>query len=1218
MKRKFLSTLLFGALACTTLSTVTSCKDYDDDISANAQEISSLKTTVSNLQTALDQAKADATAALANYATKTELGNVSNSVAALQDAVAKLVTADQLQKALDEAKAALETKASQEDLDKVSQTVAAINADLDAIKTWQKTTDSAIETANKNIEAQKEALEELKKALEGKSSTEDLNALAKVVEGKADATALADLEKKVKAIEEAGYDLDELAKTFAKVSDLADLKKAMNDADTELTNKIGAQANILSVLVNKRLSSLVFKPAYMLDGVEADVLPALVKPYIYVFKSDKLGTKDEAIDDEKSGNQEALSIYPEYNIYYHFNPASSDLTGYAVSFFNNEPTKVTTTRAEGVNTNLKPAVSEIDNTYKTTTLGVVKIPVANSKETWKAMEDVYKAGKLPMVALQAAKGDTIITSDYAQIVPVNYKNLVLVDNEKATGLADCSMEGDFHHLNQNIARVIGWNNYSYYCHEVMYNDHNIDLTKFIDTHVNLGSVDNKSWNETEVTDSMLNVLGLSYKFHAISYTLNGGTVNEKTDQSIHLKVEENGKASVMEVDENGKVVGPNEKKGAVGRLPIVRVTLEDAAGNIYAYGYIKVKIVEEIATPQDVDVTFTETVNANCADNSISLTWAQAESKILNALNISHDTFLNRYWNWGDWEYAQYVKNADGTFSTVKENNNKIIAAILKAQTEHSTTLTSAEAMLAEFYAQGGVGYIEATAPAVSNGKTVSAGNFQNATNAWGSAELPQNYNGANTSIATWTFTAKDYSTLAKLNGFVDPATGKSLKPVKTYIRLGNSDAEGGTLYVGLNLPVGGMQFAAGTLGVHLNNKWYATASNAEGNDEIHANVAVPTTNPATGKVETFTYDILTTFKGGKVAVDYATGIKAENFTAFNNYAANYKFVFNPAKYNIMNGAAQQSEIKDIKSYATGASKTVYAIVAVKDNDGAKQLYAVEPTVENKTTKYIWSVQKAHQVASLLGSTIVYQTDEKVAQDILNYSGHEDLAKTFGAYIKMVNNADVCYDPFINGSDEFVVRFLRPINAAQGEGASAIDAVDGGSNINVNDMIKLDDWRDYGITYADKLAQSGKMHTDYINYYGITVTFDPAGARTDEDLADAERVELTNVEAIEKLGKIEDVDPNIALTPNSSFTFTPQWIEETYKEDEKTIDVPAHWGATVNGANILNYKNNTTTARKFHIYLPITVKYVFGDKAPIATFYGVITVNKTEQNAKKH
>ena len=1214
MKRKFLSTLLFGALACTTLSTVTSCKDYDDDISANAQEISSLKTTVSNLQTALDQAKADATAALANYATKTELGNVSNSVAALQDAVAKLVTADQLQKALDEAKAALETKASQEDLDKVSQTVAAINADLDAIKTWQKTTDSAIETANKNIEAQKEALEELKKALEGKSSTEDLNALAKVVEGKADATALADLEKKVKAIEEAGYDLDELAKTFAKVSDLADLKKAMNDADTELTNKIGAQANILSVLVNKRLSSLVFKPAYMLDGVEADVLPALVKPYIYVFKSDKLGTKDEAIDDEKSGNQEALSIYPEYNIYYHFNPASSDLTGYAVSFFNNEPTKVTTTRAEGVNTNLKPAVSEIDNTYKTTTLGVVKIPVANSKETWKAMEDVYKAGKLPMVALQAAKGDTIITSDYAQIVPVNYKNLVLVDNEKATGLADCSMEGDFHHLNQNIARVIGWNNNSYYCHEVMYNDHNIDLTKFIDTHVNLESVDNKSWNETEVTDSMLNVLGLSYKFHAISYTLNGGTVNEKTDQSIHLKVEENGKASVMEVDENGKVVGPNEKKGAVGRLPIVRVTLEDAAGNIYAYGYIKVKIVEEIATPQDVDVTFTETVNANCADNSISLTWAQAESKILNALNISHDTFLNRYWNWGDWEYAQYVKNADGTFSTVEENNNKIIAAILKAQAEHSTTLTSAEAMLAEFYAQGGVGYIEATAPAVSNGKTVSAGNFQNATNAWGSAELPQNYNGANTSIATWTFTAKDYSTLAKLNGFVDPATGKSLKPVKTYIRLRNHDAEGGYLYVGLNLPVGGMQFAAGTLGKHLNNKWYATASNAEGNNEIHANVVVPTADPAEGSVTDFTYNILSTFQGGKVSVDYANGIKADDFKAFNTYASNYKFYFDTEKYDAYPG--YNKTLDKAKVIVKGASGATYAIFV---NATANMLYAVKgeynesaKKVEYKTTSDNNNVQIITNLTGDNNQTAKYIRLNVYAQDILNYAGHKDLANTFGAYIKMKNDADVCYAPFINGSDEFVVRFLRPINATQGKGATAIDAVDGGSNINVMDMIALDDWRDYGITYADNVTGSGKMHPSYIGYYGITVTYDSKNARTDENLTDAERVELTDVASIEKLGIVKDVDPNINLTNGD--TFIPSYVKP--ETDEKgNITKAGYWtGAT------LNYKNNTTTARKFHIYLPITVKYNFGnlEGGEIATFYGVITVNPTVQNAKKH
>ena len=65
MKRKILSTLFMGAFLGATMSMFVSCKDYDDDINANATEIQSLKTQLATLQTALDKAKADAAAAIA-------------------------------------------------------------------------------------------------------------------------------------------------------------------------------------------------------------------------------------------------------------------------------------------------------------------------------------------------------------------------------------------------------------------------------------------------------------------------------------------------------------------------------------------------------------------------------------------------------------------------------------------------------------------------------------------------------------------------------------------------------------------------------------------------------------------------------------------------------------------------------------------------------------------------------------------------------------------------------------------------------------------------------------------------------------------------------------------------------------------------------------------------------------------------------------------------
>jgi outer membrane murein-binding lipoprotein Lpp len=56
MKRKFLSILMLGALIVTS-ATMTSCKDYDDDINANTSKIADLQTQIDKLNTDLTNCK---------------------------------------------------------------------------------------------------------------------------------------------------------------------------------------------------------------------------------------------------------------------------------------------------------------------------------------------------------------------------------------------------------------------------------------------------------------------------------------------------------------------------------------------------------------------------------------------------------------------------------------------------------------------------------------------------------------------------------------------------------------------------------------------------------------------------------------------------------------------------------------------------------------------------------------------------------------------------------------------------------------------------------------------------------------------------------------------------------------------------------------------------------------------------------------------------------
>ena len=71
--KKIFSTLLMGAFFIASVGMFTSCKDYDDDINANANDIAALKTQLATLDAALKKAQDDIKAAAGNYATKADI-----------------------------------------------------------------------------------------------------------------------------------------------------------------------------------------------------------------------------------------------------------------------------------------------------------------------------------------------------------------------------------------------------------------------------------------------------------------------------------------------------------------------------------------------------------------------------------------------------------------------------------------------------------------------------------------------------------------------------------------------------------------------------------------------------------------------------------------------------------------------------------------------------------------------------------------------------------------------------------------------------------------------------------------------------------------------------------------------------------------------------------------------------------------------------------------
>uniref|UniRef100_UPI003FED6043 hypothetical protein n=1 Tax=Prevotella sp. TaxID=59823 RepID=UPI003FED6043 len=247
MKRKYLSALLMGTLTVASMSTFTSCKDYDDDISNLQGQIDKLATAdqlsqkVAELQALISSNKSDITSLQAELAKKTTLDEVKAVLAdyatkqyvdaadkTLQDAIDALKTGDiaklkedvvKAQAAAD--KAAADAEKANADIVETLKTLATKTELQDAAGAAQK----AIEALeSKNAEALKKAQAEILETLKGyatKSDVKDgdkktLESLASTIKNASDALAQANANKQ--AIADA---LDILGKGYSKENTVA-------------------------------------------------------------------------------------------------------------------------------------------------------------------------------------------------------------------------------------------------------------------------------------------------------------------------------------------------------------------------------------------------------------------------------------------------------------------------------------------------------------------------------------------------------------------------------------------------------------------------------------------------------------------------------------------------------------------------------------------------------------------------------------------------------------------------------------------------------------------------------------------------------------------------------------------------------------------------------------------------------------------------------------
>ena len=292
MKKKIFSALLLVVFAFAATSTVVSCKDYEDDINANANDIKSLKDQYSTLQGALTAAQSAAQAAdaaakaaqqTANDAVKAAdsadkaaqaADEVAKAAKALAEAAATAEKVNQIEKALGDLEKLMTGKVSQEDFEAAKSKLA---GDIDGIDqklneltkgllseedvkkisdaAAQKAGEEAVQAVTSNLQSQLDVLNAFKKSIDDMKLPEliaELRSTFEKYEGNFEKIEkrLAELEKLPETVEANRKNIETLQGTVSTIQETLDKKANSADVTTEIAAAIEGLKGIMETADN--------------------------------------------------------------------------------------------------------------------------------------------------------------------------------------------------------------------------------------------------------------------------------------------------------------------------------------------------------------------------------------------------------------------------------------------------------------------------------------------------------------------------------------------------------------------------------------------------------------------------------------------------------------------------------------------------------------------------------------------------------------------------------------------------------------------------------------------------------------------------------------------------------------------------------------------------------------------------------------------------------
>ncbi len=622
MNKKYFSVLLMGAMTVATVGTVTSCKDYDDDISNLQEQIDKLSETIKNIQTQIDNG------AILTSVTPTENGM---TITLNQNGQTKNYTISN-------------------------------GKDGQNGKSWKIGDngnwwyDEGNGYVDSKLPARGEKGEKGDKGDNGKDGIDGTNGKNGKYYVPNPETGCFDIYQDGKKPESTNIPYTATAEnaitatwekgvlTLVGVKDAVDGKIVLN--------------------LNSVLRAMVFNPSHYVDGVEAIDLAT--------YKYQPLGVKKVNADGDFLADapfyalladgvtvESPLYFAPDMKASYFLNPSNADVTEEAKDYkFLMSSAKYTDfTRAAATSIFTVKKVENKD--------GKLNVSAKYDGEAIKQLERTETRDReMTLVALQYTKDDATVTSDFATLTTSDYSDVHILSAKSAytdsrAWLFRNATKTIYKHFDSqnpanNVVQTSSTEDGVTPVAEVKYdNDKGIDLRSLIRTSWFVNGHGYTTVETENATEEKVKEAGFKYSFELVGYH----TGVNLTSQSAHAAIAADGYTlRPQAVDDNGKqqAYGAAQTRAIIGREPLVRVILNDTVHNkIAAVAYMKIKIAENVTTADPTQITKDFADNTaftlNCDDANPALnkkvTWYEIENKILadKQVNMSKVEFEDTY-----------------------------------------------------------------------------------------------------------------------------------------------------------------------------------------------------------------------------------------------------------------------------------------------------------------------------------------------------------------------------------------------------------------------------------------------------------------------------------------------------------------------------------------------------------------------------------------------